>query len=272
MISTGTSKTVTTEPTPAPPKLRDYPDVLGNMLFCYECDDDAASSVVSDAHGANDAVLQELVGGAWPSLNTDEASTTGKVDKCFDLYNTIAPAQSRRVDFTTVEPGPGAYFDHDKSFSFATWVYYPAAPVMPDPAQIMGNWAAAGVGWFVQFTGGSIEFQVTDDGATYYKITSSAGLIPGNWFHIAISHDHTQPQTEDGMKVYINAADVSVKSGQAGNVGVFSNISESVFGVTPTAGGTNPWVGYLDQSISWTKVIDTSILSTVYNGSYGMAY
>jgi hypothetical protein len=291
MISRGTSITVTTEPTPPEPKLRDIPDVVDSMLFCYECDDNAASSTVVDSHtnGYDGDYLAYNAPWDWDPYNTNttDSSESGKLGEALIGIHSGAGPQWRCIDFTPTEPGgKGSTYEVDKNFSWSMWIKWPS--VIPGGGGanaratyncVIGSWPQAGsflqLEWY-DAGGGDWRLRWRSWDGTERGVYCSTDLsaYDDSFFHVVVTHDTSGGvNVEDRMKIYINGSDDTVKMGVAGVPATFAN--DGWDGYRWLYSG-RPDINYnglitMDQFIGWTKAAD-SIVSTIYNGGNGMAY
>ena len=284
MISIGTSITVTTEPTPPEPRLRDNPDFTNNLVFCYECDDDAASSTVIDSSpNGYDGTLIRDTGVVFEDVNTEDYTITGHIGSAFDGTKD-GVNNSTAVDFTAVEGGvQGSVYNISNYFSWSMWVKWPTN-TSGGPANsratydcLIGNWGGGGgycqIQWY-DIGGGDWRIRwLTFDGSFRGVYTSTdISTLDDTFFHLAATWDASagNVNVEDGMKLYVNNSDVTVKVGTAGVPSNGFDNTTWIYNHRPDA--NYPGRFDLDQFCGHSKTIDSTLISTIYNGGNGMAY
>jgi len=259
------------------------PTLGTGLLFCYECDDNAANSTVVDAHTNNyDGTYKYDNGFAWSTRNTSTDSIVGKLDNAF-AGTTVGVNNCSGVDFTAVEGGvPGSIYAPGNDFSWSMWVRWPTNAHAGGPNSrstydsIIGNWAAVGVKLSVEWYdigGGNwrVKFVTYDGSFRGVYSSTDCSAFDDAFFHICVTYDASAAATnlEDGAKVYINGSDVTVKIGVGGKPASFTSGDLYYNG---RADANYPGRCDMDQFAGWTKALTPTEANWMYNGGTGYRY
>jgi len=264
------------------PHIHTHPTLPTNLLFCYECDDNAASSVVVDSTGSVNGTLKGDNGGALVATNTDNETIAGKIASAF-WGTRLGVNATRCVDFTAVEGGaPGTYYHINKDFSWNMWIRWPSlvggggANARANLEVVIGNWGGAGaycqIGWY---NVGATWRQrwLTWDGTFRGVYTSTdVSTFDDVWWMLSATYDASAAavNVEDGMKLYVNGSDVTVKMAVGGRPATGFQNNAWIYNHRPDA--NFPARFDMDQFCSWNKVLTSSECSDMWNGGAGMPY
>lgn len=257
-------------------------ETLGNNLVCcYECDDDAASSTVTDTHTTgNDGTLL-LDSAGWAPRNTEDEAIVGHLDSAFWCTQQGVNITTA-VDFTAVEGGSqGSVYHLGRSFSWSMWIRWPSNTGVGANSRatydaVLSNWIGAGNYLAIMWKdvgGGDWRLQFVTLSGSFRGVQTNTDLSAHDdtWFHVVCTYDHDQGSAnqEDRQKIYINGADDTGKLGTAGDPGGMDS-SAWFYGGRPDA--NYPGRCDMDQFCSWSRDLTSAEALYLYNGGSGIRY
>ena len=205
------------------------------------------------ADGIDACVKNDLTAVNAPTF----AATGGKPDGTVQLlsassqYLTRTNANCKGLDFGT------------GSFSISMWMNPTGLPIVTSLALQKGGDIAGNAGFSLRYiaAGAGTVVLGAADGTTLY--TSGVGsLVPiSAWAHV-VAVCNRQDNT---LKVYINAAQTA--SGSCAGMGSVTNTSALLFSGTPLE-----YNGKLSDVGIWTRVLNQTDITALYNGGAGIPY
>jgi hypothetical protein len=220
-------------------------------------------------------VLKELNGPVFDEVNTEDRTTSAILGAGFVPYKPGIIANYTVVDFSAVESVEGEYFDVAKPFSFACWVKVDsvaAGSTTPIWGNRDGNPGTTELGWYNTAGEWYLRFR-TFTGALRAVDSSSLGASwpSGDEIFIVCTYDPTLSVDTwtDRAKIYVNGSDDTNKDASVGLPATMSNATWFYGGRPDLNGGSNI---IKDQFCAWSKAIDSTLVTTMWNGGSGMAY
>ncbi len=258
-----------------------------SLLFLYRMGDTFTfptspttdvSAVLQDTSGfdATNRALnyhEQNTSGGWttanrPSLHQLVHSALGTADDGSCVW-TAAGAIGSPSSF------PGAAFRRDMSDlgtaskTFAGW--FKPDPAAPSTAgldsMLFGSWhgvfsgLAAGGGIFYTYSSDTFRWQVSSGSSTVYTLTGPSGMVRGDWYHVAVTHDGTT------ARLYINA--VLVDSFSTGSNDVNMSGQTLYVGGTLAKAVSGGWgyfaVGAIDDVSGFSTALTAAELSAIFS-------
>lgn len=218
-------------------------DVLADLHFCYELDE-ITGTVVYDAHGSNDGVMEF-------SDNNLTIGVTGKLDKCHYRTGQMDGFSSPTDTYTLSD------------YTISLWIKGDPGPGLLDVWYIYTFFGAGeGLRMIPDITSGVFAAQPTIwTGSEYLTLNPIpvATLTESTWTHILVS------RTTSYYKLYING---SLEYAYFGTLGSF-NYQQVRGGGSPYY---NDWEGYYDQFCFWKRNLSSSDAKYLYNNNSGRKY
>tara|TARA_R100001244_G_C5146270_1_gene128840 strand:- start:80 stop:1045 length:966 start_codon:yes stop_codon:yes gene_type:complete len=208
-----------------------------SLKLAYNCEDDAASTTVTDSHASNNGTAQ---------ANTSTISTTGKHNKGFDINETT------RID---------SYTQADSAFSISLWFFWDGSG---NPRGFVGNedsGTTTGGFWVLsRSTDAKLHLQSYDGSTEHISATWTDSTTVGDsaWHHFVLTFDGSQTWAMwiDGTKM--NLAD---------STGVYSAPSQVV-----SFGGSaaySDFPGKMDEILWYDRVLSDQDIADLYNDGDG---
>jgi len=211
-----------------------------NLLAYYKCDENAANTTVSDAHGSETGTA---------STNTSNIyAAGGKINSAFDL-----DGSSERIDLTNLLSGVSA-------MSYSCWVNTDTTGSYR--RVISKDDSAASYNTTLRKTS-SEKMQMLLSTTTNGSITGSTTLSIGTWYHILFTYDGTN------MNLYING---SIDATAVPHTGNLKTASDIITLGTYRGGGGEYWNGLIDEVGIWDRGLTSSEATELYNSGNGLAY
>jgi len=219
--------------------------------------DEGGGSTTNDSSGnGNDGTLQAMEENDW---------VNGKIGKGLQFGG--------GGEYVTVDNEENFDFEHNDSFSIETWI----KTSKNNDNYIIGRRDGAGTIWrgycICIFTNGNIEVHLIHHHLNNEKIWVKGGtnVADGQWHHIGFSYNGSG--VASGVKIYVdgNLETPSVSNDNLGGKTILNNIPLKI-GARGDGQGQSSFVGTIDETYFFNRVITSSEFSEHYNGTYNNLY
>ena len=220
-------------------------------ILHYRCEDNAASITVDDATGNYDGTLQS--GGG--NLNTEDATTGGKIDNGFALDGSD----------DHIDAGDVTELNSATAFTLAGWF----TQNVLDAADTLfakddGNDAIT----LITTASGNMEFTISTAGADFTgSFDYSANVTAKTWFHVAVVVDLTQSTDATRVKLYINNTQMTLSFSGTAPANTPNLSSDNLL----ISSSTNALSGNIDDIRVYDKAISEFQITAIYNNDSGIA-
>lgn len=215
--------------------------LIDNLISHWTFDESSGNA--TDSHGSNNLTNVASV-----------TYTSGKINNCADLER----SSSQYFEITDASQS-GLDISNDMSVSF--WMN---AETMI--GTIFNKYAATGNQRSYQFNlnSGTWEFVVSGNGSSTAQTTGlTHSMSTGSWYFIVVTYD----ASAGDVVVYQNGTILDSETITATNP--YNGTAPFRIGNQHT---TNYYDGLLDEVSIWSRVLDSTEVSDLYNGGFGLSY
>jgi hypothetical protein len=232
-------------------------NLTSNLVAHWYLNDDAANTAVDDAVAAvpHDGVA---------SSNTEDITTTGKVNDCFDFAGT---------ETVYITDHAALSFDDSGSnpFSIAAWVY---VTTYAGVQHIFTKWknATDREYAFTIVPGNKLRLNLCDQSANVSALRTSDDALSTGWHFVAVTYDSTGGATAaNGATLYVDGAAVaSTATNNASYVAMEAGATNAVIGgYYVGAVLTATWQDKIDNVALFNKELTASEVATLWNAGDG---
>lgn len=165
-------------------------DLTGSRVAQWYLNDDAANTAVDDIGGSHDGVA---------TSNTEDLTTTGKINACFDLS---------RTDCVEINDNAALSFDDsgDNPFSIAAWIYVTDTGYYQT---ILSKWdTAAKKEWIFSLNADrTLSLTLCDMSISMYPDAKTDDALSVGWHFVVTTYDSTGGATAaNGIELYVDGA------------------------------------------------------------------
>ena len=147
-----------------------------SCLYCYECNDDAANTTVTDATGTDNGVC---------SANTDTISDTGKIGNAFHFN--ITESVGGLADLSSISAGSFSVRINVDNYSAGRYI-----------AGYLTSGSDDGEFYWLVRNTGYITFMNETAAGGQTNIESNSNISTGSWYHVVVTWG------TGGMAMYVN--------------------------------------------------------------------
>jgi len=216
---------------------------IPDLLLHYKCNDNAATSVVTDSsvYGIDGTIVDT----AGTEFNTSTVNVGGKINDAFDFS---AGAYSIKVDDADFTADPG-------TFACSCWIY--PTTINQINRTVFYQYQKFGL----RFTNntGTIQAVIYADGGTQDTVTTSVTV--NTWWHITVTYDGFD------LKIYRNSTLVDTNNAYSSFTPLDSPSTDMYFGANYV--GAAEFIGYMDDIRLYGRPISEDEIDVIYNSGSG---
>lgn len=231
------------------------------LYYLYDGDADSYNTLPEDceAYWTLDNTLSDATGNGYTLTNSGvDITATGKISQCGDWDGTS--------DYMTYPVGTISTLDSTSSFTFNFWIQFDVTASRQDIFMSSGGTTGTYVPFMmiVGLTSGSVRvFSQKYAVANTYQIdTATSTVTTGTWYMFTIT------QTSSGYYFYINGSLI----GSDTSKGVTGDVAGYDGTLYMGRADSYKFNGKMDEVGIWSRVLTSTEILQLYNGSTGYQY